>query len=227
MIDRLRRLRARFSALETQLLAAVRRALPAEAQATFDAQVAAVNHVQRSPPSWSEIAFYRKRWGRVVWTGVPLFPNTGEFRLAEVRFAVGGRRFTSTLTCIGGHVFDFATAPGPRAVADATWDREPAVRLLQDPLLAAAPRPPEPVPAAWTDVVRRVSPPPGAWHLYDASTAYRVALDDGEYLVLAEREGDEFLLCRLEPPGEGWFHLRHHDGVPEPLAGGPDTVIKP
>ena len=45
--DHLRLLRTRFSPLETQLLAAVRDVLPARTHATFDAQVAAVNKVQR------------------------------------------------------------------------------------------------------------------------------------------------------------------------------------
>jgi hypothetical protein len=219
----------RFSPLETQLLAAVRGVLPAGAHAAFDAQVAAINRVQRSPPSWSEIAFYRKRWGRVEWRGVAEFARTGEFRLVEVRFAVGGRRFRSTLTCIRGHIFDFATSPGPRAVAFSQWDGAAAVRLLADPLQAIdMAREEEVLPAAWAELLRHLGGSAGGgWQLHDGANAHRVALDDGEYLVLAEREGDEFILQRLEPPADGFFYLPHHDAEPEPMTGRPEDLFQP
>jgi hypothetical protein len=210
-----------------QLLAAVSDVVPTGARAAFDAQVAAITRVQRSPPSWSEIAFYRKRWGRANWSGVPLFPRTGEFRLAEVRFAVAGRRFTSTLTCIRGHVFDFATSPGPRAVAFAQWDRAGTARLLADPLQPIAiAREAEVLPPAWAEVLRRLGGSGrGGWHVHDDASAYRVALDDGVYLVLAERDGDQFVLHRLEPPAEGFFLLPHHDGVPEPIGQSVESLL--
>jgi hypothetical protein len=217
----------RFSPLEIQLLAAVRTVLPDAARPPFDAQVAGVTKVQRSPPSWSEIAFYRKRWGRVDWTGLPLFPNTGEFRLAEVRFTAAGRRFKSTLTCIRGHVFDFATTPGPRAVAFLTWDSAATARLVGDPLAAAsAAREKETLPVAWRQLLQRYpSADAAGWQLHDEKTAYRVALDDGEYLVLAERNGDQFVLHCLEPPAEGLYYLPHHDGVPVPMTGDLEAFI--
>jgi hypothetical protein len=37
--------------------------------------------------------------------------------LAEVRFQVLGRSYKSTLSSIGGHIFDLATTPGARKVA--------------------------------------------------------------------------------------------------------------
>jgi hypothetical protein len=227
VIDHLRLLWTRLSPLETQLLAAVRGVLPDAATTAFDAQVAALNKVQRSPPSWSEIAFYRKRWGRVDWTGVALFPNTGEFRLAQVRFSAAGRRFTSTLTCIRGHIFDFATTPGPRAVAFLPWDGDAAVRLVGDPLASApAAGETETLPVAWRELLKRRGTIGGkGWQLLDESTAYRVALDDGEYLVLAERDGDAFVLHRLEPPAEGLYYLPHHDDVPEPMTGDVEALI--
>jgi hypothetical protein len=218
----------RFSPLETRLMAEVRRVLPPAVHACFDAQVASINRVQRSPPSWSEICYYRMRRGRVNWAGVPLFPCTDELRFAEVRFRAGGRPFKSTLTSIEGHIFDVATTPGPKTVAFNEWEQEPTAKLLGDPLRApTGMKEAQHLPPSWeTFLRRRTSEPRGTWELHDGATAYSVALDDGEYLVLAERGGDEFILHRVEPPSDGLFHLPNHDGTPEPLAGDIEEVIR-
>jgi hypothetical protein len=218
----------RFSPLEERLLSEVRTVLPPAAQRTFEAQVAAITHVQRSPPSWSEISFYRLTRGVVDWTGVPLFPYTDECRLAEVRFSAAGRAFKSTLTCIGGHLFDFVTIPGPKAVAFETWEPNATARLLADPLRApTGRREPEALPKAWLDVLGTCRAGfHGTWQLHDAQSAYRVAVADGEYLVLAESEGERYILQRVEPPAEGMFYLPHYDGVPEPVVGDVGALIR-
>src|SRR5687767_15064800 len=116
MLQRLSLFWTRFTPLEKRLFVEVRQVLPAGAQALFDEQVAAINRVQRLPPSWSEIDLYRLKNGRPDWTGVSLFPCTDEFRLAQVSFRVAGRAYKAILSSIDGHVFDFAIAPGPRSV---------------------------------------------------------------------------------------------------------------
>src|ERR1044071_5148728 len=119
--ERLSLLWRRFSQLEERLIAAVRNSLPSQVQLKFDAQLAAITLVQRHP-HWTVIAFYRRRFGKVDWSDVPMFPRTGEFRLAEVRFTAEGRRYKATLTCIGGHILDFAVTPSPKAIGFADWD---------------------------------------------------------------------------------------------------------
>lgn len=83
------------------------------------------------------------------------------------------------------------------------------------------------MPPTWQELLERgtgnLSP---EWQFHDQATAYRVALDHGEYLVLAERDGDGFILYRIEPPEGGLFHLPHHDGVPEPLVGDVEAVVR-
>ena len=204
-----------FTPLEVRLFAEVRNVLPKDAQLLFDAQVAAINHVQRLPPSWSEIDFYR----RPNWTGIPLFPCTDEFRLAEVRFRTGRRPYKAVLSSINGHIFDFATTPGPKAVAFEAWDGGATTALLGDPLRAVTrSKEPENIPAVWQDfLLRHVGQQPGGWVLHDASTAYRVVVNDAEYLILAEREGPEFILHRIEPGGERLYYLKDHDAVPQAL----------
>jgi hypothetical protein len=44
-------------------------------------------------------------------------------------------------------------------------------------------------------------------------------------VLLGEREGDEFILYRIDPPAEQLFYLRHHDGTPERLRGEIADVI--
>ena len=207
----------RFSPLEEQLIAAVRQILSPQAQAIFDSQIAGITLVQRHP---NEICFYRRRSGKVDWSDLPPFLRTGEFRLAEVRFSVAGRRYKATLTSIGGHIFDFTVTPNPKAVAFADWDAAPAARLLSDPMTINPANEPPPLPDSWRDfLARHQTRAAGDWTFHDVATAYRTAFADGEFLVLAEREGDQFLLHRIEPPASTLFYLHSHDGTPEPIKG--------
>ena len=149
-----------------------------------------------------------------------MFPRTGEFRLAEVRFTAGGRRYKATLHSITGHIFDFAVTPSPKSIAFANWESAPSVRLLTDPLMVESPREPEPVPDAWREFLARPRPQDtDAWTFHDAETAYRTTFDEGEFLVLAERQGDEFVLHRIEPLASTLFYMASHDGTPEPIDG--------
>ncbi|MGA9453821.1 MAG: hypothetical protein WBW41_21030 [Verrucomicrobiia bacterium] len=216
----------RFTPLEERLLSAVRDALPLQAQTIFDAQVAGITLVQRLP-SWTEIDFYRRRHGKVDWSDIPAFPHTGEFRLAEIRFASQGRRYKATLISIAGHIFDFAITPSPKAIAFAAWDSAPSSQLLSDPLIVEARRVPEPISAEWRDfLARRPQQQADDWKFHDADTAYRTTFDEGEFLILAERAGDEFVLHRIEPPASSLFYLASHDATPEPIAGKIEDVFR-
>ena len=219
MLDSLSFLWRRFTPLEKRLLSAVRSILPGDAQPTYDAQVAAVTRVQRLPPAWSEIDFYCLQHGKVDWNPVPTFPCTDEFRLAEVRFRAAGTSYRTVLSCVAGHVFELATIPGPKSVAFTPWEAEPNVALLGDPQRPATGRRESVTPAPdWRQFLERhPGSPPHHWVLHDAATAYRVTLPDAEYLVLAERGGEEFVLQRLYPPADGLFHLHGSDGIPERL----------
>ena len=216
----------RFSPLEERLLAEVREILPRQAQATFDAQVVGITIVQRHP-HWNEIAFYRKRGGKVDWDDIPAFRRTGEFRLAEVRFQAGGRRYKATLTSINGHIFDFAITPAPKAIAFSRWDTTPAARLLSDPSSPEGGREPECMPEIWREfLLRQAGQRTGGWVFHSTDTAYRMTFDEGEFLILAERAGDEFVLHRIEPPAPNLFFLASHDGTPEPIKGAVENVFR-
>lgn len=207
----------RFSPLEERLIAAVREVLPPQGKAIFDAQIAGVTLVQRHP---NEIWFYRMIWGKVDWSGVPTFPRTGEFRLVEVQFSVMGRRYKATLTSIGGHAFGFTITPSPKAVAFTDWDSAASTCLLSDPMTIEPANEPQPIPDSWREFLARPqSGETDGWTFHDAEAVYCTAFADGEFLVLAEREGDQFVLHRIEPPASTLFHLDSHDGTPEPIKG--------
>jgi hypothetical protein len=215
LFRRLRLFWKRFSPLEERLLTEVRNVIKVEARRLFDAQVAAINHVQRLPPSWGEIDFYC----RPNWTRVALFPCTDEFQLAEVKFRIAGRSYKAVLSCINGHIFDFAITPGPRKVAFEPWEEGPTAVLLRDPLVApTGKKEPESLPVQWQKFLARHSGDrPDGWVLYDETTAYRVVIDNAQYLILAERQGPQFILHRVEPTGNRLYYLKHHDDIPEPF----------
>ena len=143
----------RFIPLEEKLLSAVRGVVPPGALDAFDAQVAAINRVQRLP-RWTEIDFYSMRGGKVDWSHVALFPLTTEFPLAEVRFHAGGRPYKARLTAVAGHIFDFVIVPGGREVAFLDWEGEVHAELLENPLDAGGQPPAEPLPDAWIEFLR-------------------------------------------------------------------------
>lgn len=207
----------RFSPLEERLIAAVRNVLPPQAQTIFDAQVAAITLVQRLQ---NEISFYRKRAGKVDWSGVPSFPRTGEFRLAEGRFDAKGRSYKAELTCIKGHIFDFTVLPSPKVIAFTDWDSPASARLLSDPLTIESANESEPIPNSWRQFLARPRPVGSDdWKFHGPESAFRTAFNDGEFLVLAERDGDQFVLHRIEPPASTLFYVDSHDGTPEPITG--------
>jgi hypothetical protein len=207
----------RFSPLEERLLAAVRNVLPAQAQTIFDAQVGAITIVQRDP---NEIYFRRIRAGKVDWNDVPSFPRSGEFRLAEVQFSVGGRCYKASLNGVNGHIFDFVVIPNSNAITFADWDGTPSVLLMSDPLTVEPSNKPQPIPDSWRDfLARNNAAVAGDWTLRDSQTAYSIAFADGEFLILADRNLDQFVLHRIEPPASTLFYLDSHDGLPEPIKG--------
>jgi hypothetical protein len=218
----------RFSPLEERLLSSVRSVLPAGAIAMFDAQVAAITRVQRLPPLWNEISFYRIKRGKPDWSGISLFPCTDEFCLAEIRFMVQSKPYKAALTSISGHIFDLTITPSPKHVAFSEWDAPPAVQLLDNPLRASVgAKAPEAIPTQWQNVRQRYGGESSCgWLLHDENSAHRVAFSDAEYLIVGEKEGVEYLLYRVESTADGLYYLEHDDGVPEPFRGRIESLLE-
>ncbi len=217
----------RFTPLEKRLLSEVRSVLPEDAKPIFDAQVSAITKCQRIL-KWNEISYYRMRGGKVSWDSVPLFPCTDEMELVQVRFKSGSKRFKATLISIAGHIFEFHLQPGGRAVAFTPWEGTSQTTLLDDPMRQpTGRRKPVVLLPSWIDFLKKHrSTPFEGWTLYDETSTYSVSLDTGEYLILAEREGDKFVLQRIEPPSRHPYYLDSHDGTPELLSKSFESVIR-
>ena len=211
----------RFSPIEARLLAESRSVLPLNAQAIFDAQVGAINLVSRLPPDWSSIMFYRRKRGKTDWSNVPLFPCTEERRVVQVRFKVKGTSYKATLHSIEGHIFDFSISPGSKPIAFAEWDGPASTKLLSDPcsLQETERHQTETIPTAWRDFVTKFQQSESTWIFHDESTAYRVTLSEGEYLVLAECEGAEFILWPTDSTGSEFFIVKDISESPKPFDG--------
>lgn len=216
----------RFTPLENRLLSEVRSVLPEDAKQIFDEQVSAITKSQRIL-KWNEISYYRMRGGKVSWEGVPLFPCTDEMEMVQVRFKSSGKRFKATLISIAGHIFDFRLQPGGRAVAFTPWEGIPQTTLLDNPMRQpTGKRKPSVLLPAWADFLKKHgSTPCEGWTLFDETSTYSMSLDTGEFLILAEREGDEFILQRIEPPSGHPYYLDSHDGTPELLSKSFESVI--
>lgn len=108
-----------------------------------------------------------------------------------------------------------------------TVEAQPNAVLPADPLRATTgKREAENLPVEWRKfLAEHPGAAPVGWEFHDGTSAYRVALDDGQYLVLAAREGAEFILQRLEPPAERLFHLVHTDSIPEPLGRELEAIV--
>lgn len=205
-----------FSLTERQLLDAVGSALAPEAREVFKSQMSAVNLVQRHPHG-TIVAFYRKRWWRVNWDGVLLFTRNDEFPMAKVTFKVGGKQFKATLYCIKGHIINFNISPSPKSIWDQPFDETPTVEVIADPMkIQPVPAHGEIIPEEWKRLKSNFDAKKFSdWTLHDSQTAYRMPMDDGEYLILAERGGREFVLWKLDPASSEFHYMPEHDSQPE------------
>jgi hypothetical protein len=108
------------------------------------------------------------------------------------------------------------------------WEDTPKTKLLDDPMRQSTGRRKlEPVLPAWADLLNeRENGQLENWALRNGDSAYSVSLENGEFLVLAERQGYEFVLQRLDPPSDRLYYLESHDGRPEPLSERLELAIK-
>jgi hypothetical protein len=104
MLADIRALFCRWTPWESQILSRLSDALAAEHRAPLQAQIEAVNKIQRIV-GWAEIDLYVMRRGRVCWDNVPSFGDREEFRLAKARTLIDGATVGSELFCVGGHLF--------------------------------------------------------------------------------------------------------------------------
>lgn len=208
-----------FTPVEEAVLAAVASALPAASAAQLRAQIRQINRVQRVL-DWTEICFYAMRRGRVHWPEAVLFPNRGEFEFAIVRYGVDGQRFETRLGAVAGHVFDFVTRPGIKAACFGPVEGLTVTRVGNPADERASTLdlqrflPPSYL-TSWQAV--RDAAAANGWSVLAPSEAYLVHMTTEDFVVLAERRGEEWLLAPARPDA-GAIHHCALGQEPQPVA---------
>jgi hypothetical protein len=207
----------KFTPLEERVLSRVRSSLSPEAREIFDAQVDAINLVQRQL-DWSEILFYRRRKGKIDWSEVSLFGRSDNYRLAKVDFAIGRVHHQATVNCISGHIFSLTFSPAAKPIAFKNWDDDGIVELLSDPMVAVDSDSVETLPPSWITLLKDLSPNDYPnWNIYDAHSARRITIGGQDLLLLAERSDDQFVVCRPDSR-DGIVYKMGHESDPEPIS---------
>ena len=211
-LQQLRLTRITFTPVEQQLLEAVTAALDPASARQARAQIASINHVQRLL-DWTEVNFYRKRWGRLRLSNENAFPNAGEFALARLAYRVDGLAFASTLWCAGGRLFSLVTRPSiePHCFGTLT---DLALTLAGEPQRAGYERlaldallPPSYL-AFCADAANHNASATHRWRVVLPAHAHLVHLPDDDFVFLAERRRREFLLARASAPDEHIYHSK-------------------
>lgn len=197
-----------YTPVEETILLAIAEALPIGSRKLMLSQMRATNKVQRTL-DWTEINFYCMRSGKVRWPPEVAFPNSGEFKLATVKYRLASRPFQTTLWAVSGHMFSFVTRPSPKSYC---FDRptEITVILLGD---SAAPAGTGPevmalLPKSFLRFAQNESLPGEihGWHVPKPSEAHIVHLPEGDFVFLAERDGSEYLLAPTKPGDNRIYH---------------------
>jgi hypothetical protein len=214
MFHKLTLLWRRFTPIEESILSEVGRVLPDNCREKFVRQRQAINKVQRIL-DWTEINFYSMRQGAAYLDPCIAFINRGELKLAEIKFSIQERNFYATLWTVNGHVFSLITRPSIKPYA---FRKITSIKVA---LLTNPENPPSDasikftLPASyikWINASDRQEV--NRWAVYEKSQVFVIHLSDGDYAVLAEREGAEFLLARSEGNDSSIYYSDTYGNVP-------------
>jgi len=209
----------RFTPLEEFLLDVLQRELPEEARCINQQRIDRINRVSR-PLDRTEIMFYQMRWGKDVVDEEPLFPcrSQQDLILADIQFSPCNSSgvWRSQVNAVCGIMFSITTRPSPKAISFSKHFVLRSVELVDDPMQESPPtllsRLREGLPSDFSAVApTSVS----GWSVFAESDVYAVHLNDGDYLVLAERGGEaSFLGVRVGDRSKTVYYLPH-DGSPK------------
>jgi len=210
----------RFTPLEEFLLGVLQQHLPEGPRRINQRRIDLINHVVRYL-RWTDIQFYQMRKGKAVVDEGPLFPcrSNQEIVLAEIRFCPAGtpKVWTSRIYAVCGHMSSIVTTPSPKPISFSSPFTLKGVKLVDDPM--------QELPATMLERLRERLPSDfeqlagqsiAGWDVFQPSQVYSVALDDGEYLLLAECGGRAaFLGVRMKGKSKDVWFLSHDDAEPK------------
>jgi hypothetical protein len=198
MFKRLSLLLKTFTPVEERLLEEISEALPEHIRDVYLKQTHSINKVQRYL-DWTEINFYHLRRGRPDWGSVQPFKRTDEFTLASVGYRIKGIDFETTLKGVSGHIFLLVTRPSIKPYSFEAIEAIHHVRIHDDPTLdcSAKMRTRDKLPPEYLEHIRREGAESiGGWNILEPEQVYEVSLPKNDFLVLAEKQGEEYLMTR-------------------------------
>jgi hypothetical protein len=164
-----------------------------------------IRYVQRLL-DWTEVNFYPRRRSGAQWDPATVFPNRAEFDLARLRMIVAGRTHEARVIAVSGHLFSLVVRPSPKRHPWGPVELS-TVQVMTDPLRSDF-NPPKQLPPSYTRFIDLRGP--GAcsgWEVLAPDEVYAVSLSEGDYLVLASREGTEFLVTETSSPSPTLYRV--------------------
>ena len=208
MIKRLALLFRTFTPVEEALLSHVESALPPEAREIYVKQIAKINHVQRTL-DWHEILFYILRNHKPAWDQSIPFKNKSELILARVTFTIDNLTFRAKVGAVNGFVFSLLIRPSIKphwhkqisSIKKLVIETNPEDETSKPHIVS--------LPASYLKWISYDSPEGfNGWTVLSSEETYSISLADADYIVLAVREGDEYLLSLAESPESGFYYAQ-------------------
>lgn len=198
MFKRLSLLLKTFTPVEERLLDEIYKALPEHIRGVYLEQTQSINKVQRYL-DWTEINFYHFREGKSDWRSVQKFRRTDEFTLASVGYRIRGIDFKTTLKGVAGHIFSLITRPSIKQYSFEEIETIHSVRIHDDPTFLASKEIPtrDKLPPAYLEHIENEGIYSiGGWNILEIKEVCQISLSTGDFLIFAERQGEEYLMTR-------------------------------
>ena len=182
--------------VEVAILDSVTPLLSPKTGAIYRQQVSAINRVQR-PLQWTEINFYRMVRRKPDWTGIAQFPRHDEFTLAASTYRFGNNKFKSRIICVAGHVFSLLTRPSIKKRCFGT-PQQIQTQIITDPFESSTdPESRMQLPKSFLSWREEECRDTNQWCVLQPHETYVVSMPESDYVVLATRCGEQFLMAAL------------------------------
>ena len=144
------------------------------------------------------------------------------------RFSHQDKTFTTAIWCTSGHIFSLVTRPSIKHYAFVEITQIHSLRLVEDPSAqkSTSNQGQHALPAIYYDHLQKSDAGEiNGWSLLAPEETYVVSLPEGDYVVLAIRGGQEYLLALVDAPGDQRiYHMK--DFLRYPGSGPLDEIMR-